>query len=95
MTTSHGKIPEYAGDNFELFLQQLSLYFIPNNVADAGKRKDIRLSSLLTEVFRLMSDLILPAKASEDAITQKSIVKTLTTLHRASLCRYRSMSLTT
>jgi len=69
--------PEYAGDNFELFDQQLSFYFTANVATDAGKRKEILLSSLPAEVFCLLSDMISPAKVSDDAIIYKSIVKTL------------------
>ena len=77
MTTSHGKDPEYAGVNVELFAWQLSFYFIANDITNAGKRKAIFVSSVLTEVFHLLSGLISPAKVSDDAITNKSIVKML------------------
>ena len=77
MTTSHGKVPEYSGDNFELFVQKLSFYFIATDVTDAGKRKAILLLSLPAEVFCLLSDVMSPAKVSDDAVTCECGVKTL------------------
>ena len=77
MTASRGKVPEYAGDKFELFVQQFSLHFIANNIIDTGKGKAVRLSSLPAEMFRLLSDFSSPVKVLDDAITYEPIVKIL------------------
>uniref|UniRef100_A0A8C4Q7F3 Uncharacterized protein n=1 Tax=Eptatretus burgeri TaxID=7764 RepID=A0A8C4Q7F3_EPTBU len=72
---AHGRVPVFVGDDFELFSEQLGLYFHANDVDDESKRKSILLASLSTEHYRLLSDLVAPDKPSDDGLSFQDVVE--------------------
>ena len=56
MATSHGHLPQFDGtaDDWEVFTEQLTHYFMANGITEEAKKRSILLSACGTQTFRLI-----------------------------------------
>ena len=81
MATTHGSIGEFdAGrEDWVSYTERLEQYFIGNDVTAATKKRTVLLSVCGAETYKLIRNLVAPAKPTSQVFTQlMHSVKTLT-----------------
>lgn len=70
------KLTKYQeGEDWVSVTEQLSFYFIANDITDEWKQKAVLLSSISQATFQLVKDLIAPNTPEAEAVTYESIVR--------------------
>ena len=72
MAAVHGTVGEFIGaqEDWTSYTERLSLYFTANDVTEAGKQRAILLSVCGPTTYKLIRNLVAPAKPTDKTFTE-------------------------
>ena len=64
MASTHGHLPTFSGsaDDWDVFAEQLTYYFVANGIDDGDKKRAILLRACGTSTYKLLKTLVVPAE---------------------------------
>ena len=69
LPTTHGSVGEFDSDvnedDWETYVERVALYFTANGISDATKKRAILLSVCGAKTYRVIRDLVAPAKPTD------------------------------